>query len=68
MSAAGVPASAPSASVVVKKTAARHPLHRSWTYWELRTAWRNKPGAKQGWEELPIALFDFNTVEDFWIC
>ena len=39
-----------------------------WTYWELRTAWKNKPGAKQNWDELPIALFDFDTVEDFWIC
>lgn len=40
--------------------------HRKWTYWELRAPWK-KGAQKQNWAELPIALFDFDTVEDFWI-
>ena len=52
--------------------ARRHPTapsllqHRKWTYWELRAPWK-KGAQKQNWAELPIALFDFDTVEDFWI-
>ena len=65
--AASAPSSAVAAAAPRKAAvAARNPLHRRWTYWELRNAWK-KGGAKQDWDELPISLFDFDTVEDFWI-
>ena len=65
--AASAPSSAVAAATPRKAAvAARNPLHRRWTYWELRNAWK-KGGAKQDWDELPISLFDFDTVEDFWI-
>lgn len=37
-----------------------------WTYWELRKEWRHSQ-QKDSWDSLPTPLFDFDTVEDFFI-
>ena len=45
------------------------PPPAAWTYWELRKEWRRGSGAngKQEFSDLPVPLFTFHTVEDFWL-
>jgi hypothetical protein len=59
LAAAGAGGAQPAAS-----GASSHPLACPWTYWELR-----KQDKRQGladWGDLPLPLFTFQTVEDFY--
>ena len=43
----------------------QHKLHTSWSYWELR---KKEPRlGLSKWEDLPLMLYTFDTVEDFWL-
>ncbi len=46
----------------------QHKLQNEWALWELRKKDRESGIGIKDWNELPLQLYTFNTVEDFWLC
>ena len=46
----------------------QHKLQNEWTMWELRKKDREAGLGVKDWSELPLSLYSFSTVEDFWQC
>lgn len=46
----------------------QHKLQNEWAMWELRKKDRESGIGVKDWNELPLKLYTFKTVEDFWMC